>query len=163
MNLHWITPTDFRHSRGEVGHHVWIAIQRGVHPVDVLGIVGKVNTDKRGVAVPGNDTVKGVYQIRARRINIGITEPPAFVILQFLPAFVFLQETVQRGPRSLNRYAAELTRRLFPDRPRQRWYKKWWIWTAVAAAVGASVGVTWWAATRNGQEPDPNVVRLGDL
>jgi hypothetical protein len=73
------------------------------------------------------------------------------------------QETVQRGPRSLNRYAAELTRRLFPDRPRQRWYRKWWIWTAVAAAVGASVGVTWWAATRNGQEPDPNVVRLGDL
>lgn len=73
------------------------------------------------------------------------------------------QETVQRGPESLNHYAAELTRRLFPDRLQQRWYKKWWIWSAIAAAVGASVGVTWWLATRNGQEPDPNVVRLGDL
>ena len=47
--------------------------------------------------MPGNDAVEGVEQIHARRIFLGIAEPPRAVILQFDPAFVV---GVERKPKS---------------------------------------------------------------
>jgi hypothetical protein len=82
-----------------------------------------------------------------------------------------LQETVRHGvganertgsSSGLSRYARELAERLFPRRAPTPWYRRWWIWTAAAAGlVGGTVGVVF-AATQK-DEPDPNVVRLGDL
>ena len=72
-----------------------------------------------------------------------------------------LQETVHHETRGLERYARDLTGRLFPRRARTPWYRRWWIWAAVAGVVGGTVGAV--IATTREPEADPNVVRLGDL
>jgi hypothetical protein len=72
-----------------------------------------------------------------------------------------LQETVRHEPRGLERYARDLTGRLFPRRAPTPWYRRWWIWAAAAGVVGGTVGVVF--ATTREPETDPNVVRLGDL
>ena len=81
MHFLWRVAADLRDAGGEVGHHVGIAVERGVHPVDVLGVVGKVHADEGGQRMPGDDTVQRVEQVHARRIFLGVTKPPRAMIL----------------------------------------------------------------------------------
>lgn len=72
-----------------------------------------------------------------------------------------LQETVRHEPQGLERYARDLTGRLFPRRAPTPWYRRLWIWAAAAGVIGGTVGVVF--ATTRGPEADPNVMHLGDL
>ena len=75
-----------------------------------------------------------------------------------------LQETVPGGPRVLDQTASDLVRRLFPERGAKPWYRRWWVWTAAAGVVAATVGITWGLAARQGEpEQDPNVIHVGEL
>jgi len=74
-----------------------------------------------------------------------------------------LQETIPGGGAALEQRAGELVRRLFPESGGRAWYRRWWVWAAVAGVVGATVGVAAWAATRGGELRDPNTIHLGDL
>jgi len=73
-----------------------------------------------------------------------------------------VQQTSGSAPEQLEGAAARLTRRLFPPRPGRPWYRRWWVWTAAAAVVGATVGITVLATTKEAPH-EPGVIRLGDL
>jgi hypothetical protein len=72
-----------------------------------------------------------------------------------------LQETVQGGGPALERYAAGLARRLFPEAVRRPWYRSWWFFASVAAVAGATAVITWAAVPGRGHEA--GVIHLGDL
>ena len=75
-----------------------------------------------------------------------------------------LQQTIGGGAAALAGSAADLTRRLFPHARGRPWYRRWWVWAALAGVVGTAVGVTWWATSHDGEpDRDPNLVHLGDL
>ncbi|MGC4121331.1 MAG: hypothetical protein QM765_43495 [Myxococcales bacterium] len=61
-----------------------------------------------------------------------------------------VQETAEGGVLGIDRYAPDLTRRLFPDSGRKPWYRQWWAWTGVAVVAAAAGGVATWAALRDG-------------
>jgi hypothetical protein len=74
-----------------------------------------------------------------------------------------LQETVPGGAGTLDQRAADLIRRLFPERVGRAWYRRWWVWVGVGLAVAAA-GVTTWLVIRRSQQPAPdNVHHIGDL
>jgi len=73
-----------------------------------------------------------------------------------------MQQTSGGSPEQLEDTAAQLTRRLFPPRPGRPWYRRWWVWAASAAVVGAAVGITALATTKDTPQ-EPGVIRLGDL
>ena len=73
-----------------------------------------------------------------------------------------LLETIPGGG-ALEQRAGELIRRLFPESSGRAWYRRWWVWAAVAGVVGATVGLTTWAATRRSDPVDPRTIHIGDL
>ncbi len=73
-----------------------------------------------------------------------------------------IQETTGADSKQIERYVGQLARRLFPPPPGRPWYRRWWVWTAAAAAVGATVGITLLATTQDSPR-DPGVIRLGEL
>ena len=74
-----------------------------------------------------------------------------------------LQRTISGRASALEQVAADLSRRLFPHEG-SSWYRRWWVWAAVASVTGATVGLTWWLASDRGEpDRDPNVKHLGDL
>ena len=83
---------ELRNARGDIGHHVRVALQRPVDPIDVLRVVREVNADEGGVAVAGDDAIESFEQLQPWRVDIGIAEPPVAMILEFLPALVRLVE-----------------------------------------------------------------------
>ena len=46
-----IVPANFRNARRQVSHHVRIFVERLVHPVEVLGVVGEVDANKRRLRI----------------------------------------------------------------------------------------------------------------
>ena len=101
-------------------------------------------------------TLAGLGQMRLIRARL-VRAQDAMVLQD-------LQQTVGGGAAALDGSAADLTRRLFPEARGRPWYRRWWVWTALAGAVGTAVGVTWWAASRDGEpDRDPNLVHIGNL
>ena len=92
VDLLRILPADLGNARGQIGHHVGIAREGGVHPGEILRIVGEMNADKRGAAISGDDAVKRLDEFLARWKLFGIPEPPGLVILEFSPALIALIE-----------------------------------------------------------------------
>jgi len=71
-----------------------------------------------------------------------------------------LQETVVDEPGALDKYAGNLSSRLFPDPQRNRaWYRQWWVWTGAGVAVAGVISVI--AISQKPREP--GVVHLGRL
>jgi hypothetical protein len=73
-----------------------------------------------------------------------------------------VQETIPGGVDQMEQRAAEIARRLFPERG-PPWHRRWWVWSALAGVV-ATVGLTVWLVERDRESgTDPNLVRIGDL
>jgi hypothetical protein len=74
-----------------------------------------------------------------------------------------LQETVAGGGSVLDQRAADLVKRLFPERGGRSWYRRWWVWVTAGAVVGATAGLTTWMVLRGRSDQPQNLVHLGDL
>ena len=113
-----IVPAELGDARGEVGHHVRMRVERAVHPVDVLRVVGEMDADERRLRMPRDHAVERGQQFLARRIFRRIAEPPATVILQLRPALVLVIVRQPEGARigDVDRHRHPQFAALRPDR-----------------------------------------------
>ncbi len=85
-----VMSADFGDSSGEVGHHIGVAVEGLIDPVEFFGVVGEVYGDEGGIGVSSDDAVEGLEEFFPRGEFVGVAEPPAFVVFEFFPSFVLV-------------------------------------------------------------------------
>ena len=85
-DLFGLMATDLRNARRDIGHHIWETIKLAVHPIEVFGIVGKVDANKGRFRMSRNDAAQRIQQFIMRWVNFRIAKPPLPMVLEFFPS-----------------------------------------------------------------------------
>ena len=76
-----IVPSNLGNARREIRHHVGVSIEGLFHPIEILGVVGKMHANEGGLGMPRDDAVERLEKGFARRVDFLVAEPPVLVIL----------------------------------------------------------------------------------